>query len=70
MGLAADGVGREVPVVDHPRRDDSSVLVVTVATEVGAIIVAQSSHTALRFCQAGEERGGNDMYQLILEWKQ
>ena len=49
VGLIADGVGSEVPVVDHPGRDDGCVLVVTAATEVGTIIVTQSSHIALRF---------------------
>ena len=58
VGLIADGVGSEVPVVDHPGRDDGCVLVVTAATEVGTIIVTQSSHIALRFCQR-EGQGGN-----------
>ena len=49
VGLIADWVGSEVPVVDHPGRDDGCVLVVTAATEVGTIIVTQSSHIALRF---------------------
>ena len=49
VGFTADRVGGKVPVVDHPRRDDGCVFVVAVPTEICAIIVAQPSHTALRF---------------------